>query len=228
VEAGPCLHSTGEAVWRHVNRLPFTGALAVDQKSVLALSGAPGDWQLKHLDPWTGHCSWTADLLEAPLPGKHPLLSADVVIVPVGSDGAAGAEAFDRQTGRSIWRHHADLASATSAWLAFDDLVIINDGAGVLMCLEARTGRPIYNHVFAGSSDADTPRRLEPVLRHGALFVPQQQVHVVRPRTGEIIGTIPPDLVPDLLRVDERCDVYVGEESGHLAAFGAAPRLAVV
>jgi outer membrane protein assembly factor BamB len=220
--------TTGEAVWRYCSRLPFTGALAVDQQSVLAVSGAPGRWQLQHIDPWTGHSKWTADVLEAPLLGKHPLLTPEVVIVPVGNEGASGAEAFDRRTGRSIWRHHADLASATSAWLAFDDLVIINDGAGVLMCLEASTGRPLYNHVFAGSSEADTPRRLEPVLRNGALFVPQQQVHVVRPRTGEIIGTVPPDLVPDLLRVDERCDVYVGEESGHLAAFGAAPRLAVV
>jgi hypothetical protein len=112
--------------------------------------------------------------------------------------------------------------------MAVDDLVIINDAAGVLMCLEANSGRPLFNHVFAGNCEADTPRRLEPVLRHGALFVPQQQVHVVRPRSGEIIGSIPPDLVPDLLRVDERCDVYVGEESGHLAAFGAAPQLAVV
>lgn len=220
--------TTGEAVWRYCSRLPFTGAMAVDQKSALAISGAPGSWQLSHIDPWTGHCKWTAEIVEAPLLGKHPLLTPDVVIVPVGHEGASGAEAFDRKSGKSIWRHHADLASATSAWLAFDDLVIINDGAGVLMCLEASTGRPLYNHVFAGSSEADTPRRLEPVLRNGALFVPQQQVHVVRPRTGEIIGTVPPDLVPDLLRVDERCDVYVGEESGHLAAFGAAPRLSVV
>lgn len=220
--------STGEAVWRYCSRLPFTGALAVDQKSALAVSGAPGSWHLQNIDPWTGTCNWTSELSEAPLPGKHPLLTADVVIVPVGSDGATGAEAFDRATGKPIWRHHADLASATSAWLAFDDLIIINDGAGVLMCLDAGTGRPLYNHVFAGSSEADTPRRLEPVLRNGALFVPQQQVHVVRPRTGEIIGVVPPDLVPDLLRVDERCDVYVGEESGHLAAFGAGPRLSSV
>jgi hypothetical protein len=28
--------------------------------------------------------------------------------------------------------------------------------------------------------------------------------------------------------VDECCNVYVAEESGHLAAFGAAPRLTVV
>ena len=217
--------TTGEAVWRYCSRLPFTGALAVDQKSALAISGAPGSWQLQHIDPWTGCCSWTADILEAPLPGRHPLLTSNVVVVPVGNEDTAGAEAFDRNTGRSLWRHNANLGSATSAWLAVDELVVINDGAGVLTCLDAATGRPLYNHVFAGSSEADTPRRLEPVLRNGALFVPQHQVHVVRPRSGEIIGAVPPDLVPDLLRVDERCDVYVGEESGHLAAFGAAPRL---
>jgi outer membrane protein assembly factor BamB len=219
---------TGDAVWRHVSRLPFTGAVAVDQKSALAISGAPGSWQLQHIDPWTGCGTWTAELLDAPLPGKHPLLTSSVVVVPVGNEESAGAEAFDRNTGRSIWRHNANLASPTSAWLAFDDLVVINDGAGVLTCLDAGTGRPLYNHVFAGSSETDTPRRLEPVLRNGALFVPQQQVHVVRPRSGEIIGAVPPDLVPDLLRVDERCDVYVGEESGHLAAFGTAPRLVAI
>lgn len=220
--------TTGQAVWRHCSRLPFTGAFAVDQSSALAVSGAPGSWQLHHIDPWTGKSVWTADLKEAPLPGKQPLLTPRVIVVPVGGDGTSGAEAFDRRSGRALWRHHAELASGSSAWLAFDDWVVINDAAGVLMCLSAENGRLLYNHVFAGSSEADVPRRLEPILRNGALFVPQRQVHVVRPRTGEIIGTVPPELVPDLLRVDERCDVYVGEESGHLAAFGAAPRLAVV
>jgi len=220
--------TTGQAVWRHCSRLPFTGAFAVDQSSALAVSGAPGSWQLHHIDPWTGKSVWTADLKEAPLQGKQPLLTPRVIVVPVGGDGVSGAEAFDRRSGRALWRHHAELASGSSAWLAFDDWVVINDAAGVLMCLSAENGRLIYNHVFAGSSEADVPRRLEPILRNGALFVPQRQVHVVRPRTGEIIGTVPPELVPDLLRVDERCDVYVGEESGHLAAFGAAPRLAVV
>ena len=32
--------------------------------------------------------------------------------------------------------------------------------------------------------EGDQPRKLEPILRSGALFVPQQQVHVVRPRDG--------------------------------------------
>ena len=69
---------------------------------------------------------------------------------------------------------------------------------------------------------------LEPVLRSGALFVPQSEVHVVRPHDGTLLGRVPDDIIPDLLRVDERCDVYVAEESGHVAAYSAAPRLTLV
>ena len=36
------------------------------------------------------------------------------------------------------------------------------------------------------------------------------------------------DLVPDLLRVDERAWFYVAEESGHLRAYASAPQLSLV
>ena len=104
--------------------------------------------------------------------------------------------------------------------------------------------------------EADVPRRLEPVLRCGALFVPcslvsspassppgaaalQQResggvaaaagVCIVRPADGAILGSIAPtETIPDLLRVDEHCHVYIAEESGHLATFAALPRLSLV
>jgi hypothetical protein len=54
-------------------------------------------------------------------------------------------------------------------------------------------------------------------------------VCILRPKDGALIGAISPtEAIPDLLRVDERCDVYVAEESGHMAAFGALPRLSLV
>ena len=53
-------------------------------------------------------------------------------------------------------------------------------------------------------------------------------MHVFRPRDGEHIGTLPSDLIPDLLRVDDQCNVYIAEESGHIAAFGVMPRLSLV
>ena len=65
------------------------------------------------------------------------------------------------------------------------------------------------------------------MLRSGALFLPQIEVHIMRPRDGAVLGRIATDLVPDMLRVDEACNVFAAEESGHLAAYGAL-RLSVV
>jgi len=108
-----------------------------------------------------------------------------------------------------------------------DDLLVSNGSDGVLVATEAATGRPRYRHVLRKDA-GDEPRRLEPILRSGALFVPQSTVHVIRPRDGEQLGTVPCDLLPDLLRVDEACAVYIAEESGHVAAFEAGPRLTLV
>jgi outer membrane protein assembly factor BamB len=136
--------------------------------------------------------------------------------------------AFDRDSGQKVWEQAPGLVEGASAWLALDDAVLLNCQSGILLALDAATGAVRFSHVFSSACAADQPRRLEPVLRSGALFVPQQSVQVVRPQNGELLGALPSDLVPDLIRVDERCDVYVAEESGHMAAFSAAPRLSVV
>ncbi len=221
--------TSGEVVWRVRDRLPFPGDVTVDHDAAFATSGAQhGPARLHHLDPFSGQVRWSVDIDDRPQPGQAPLLTPNVVVVPTRDRRGVGARAFDRQSGEELWEHEPGLASPTTAWLAVDDAIVANSAAGTLLCIEASTGTLRFNHVFSRHIDADQPRRLEPVLRSGALFVPQHQVHVVRPRDGEIIGTVPSDLIPDLLRVDERCDVYVAEESGHLAAFGAAARLSLV
>jgi hypothetical protein len=209
--------------------LPFDGAIALDHDAAFALSGTGSNsWKLFHIDPWSGSVRFSVPLEDRPVVGQAPLVTADAVVVPIRDRSGVGARAFDRATGELVWEQATGLAAPTTAWLAVDDAIIANSGSGVLLCLDARSGALRYNHVFSRSTGGDQPRRLEPVLRSGALFVPQQEVHVMRPRDGEVIGTLPCDLVPDLLRVDEQCGVYVAEESGHVAAFGAAPRLSIV
>ena len=178
--------------------------------------------------PGAGALKWSMALDEAPVPGQPPLVTPAVVIAPVRDHRGVGARAFDRLTGAELWEHTPGLASPTVAWLSIDDVVVANTDAGTLLCLDAQTGAVRYNHVFSRNVDADQPRRLEPVLRSGALFVPQHEIQVVRPAEGEVIGHVPSDLIPDLVRVDESCNVYIAEESGHVAAFGAAPRLSLV
>jgi hypothetical protein len=219
----------GEVIWSLRGRLPFSGDIAVDHDSAFALSGSNGGrFRLHRFNPFSGRPDWDIELDDRPLLGRAPLLTPDVVIVPTVEQEGAGVLAFDRATGRKLWEYSPGLANATCAWLCVDDCVIANGQNGVLLGLSAQSGQVRFNHVFSCNTDADQPRRLEPILRSGALFVPQQQVHVVRPRDGELLGTLPSDQIPDLIRGDERCDVYVAEESGHLAAFGAAPRLALV
>jgi outer membrane protein assembly factor BamB len=220
---------TGEVVWTLRGRLPFQPDLALDHDVGFALSGSPGGTtRLHRFNPWSGEEAWSVELDERPLGGHRPLLTADCVVVPTFDQEGAGAIAYDRETGEKLWEQAPGLVSVTSAWLAVDDCIVANSASGVLTGLDARTGVARYTHVFSSNKGGDQPRRFEPVLRSGALFVPQHQVHVVRPKDGELLGTLPSDLIPDLIRVDERCDVYIAEDSGHVAAFGAAPRLSLV
>ncbi len=221
--------TTGEVVWRVRDRLPFSGEMTIDHDAVFALSGGPiGPTRLHHADLWSGEVRWSKEIDERPASGQGPLLAASVVAIPTRDRRGTGVSAYDRSSGVLVWEQAPGLASPTTAFLAVDDMLIANSASGALLCLDANTGTLRYNQVFSRHVDADQPRRLEPVLRNGALFIPQHQVHVVRPRDGEVIGTIPSDLIPDLLRVDEHCNVYVAEESGHVAAFGVAARLTLV
>ncbi|HEY6079160.1 MAG TPA: PQQ-binding-like beta-propeller repeat protein [Polyangiaceae bacterium] len=220
---------TGDVVWRVRDKLSFSGDILIDHDSAFAVAGGPvGPCKLLHVDLWTGAVRWARELEERPCPGQAPLVSGNAVIIPTRDKRGVGASALARDTGAPLWEQPPGLASPTTAWLVVDDGLIANTASGALLCLEASTGLPRYSHVFSRQVEADQPRRLEPVLRNGALFVPQHQVHVIRPRDGEVLGTLPSDLIPDLLRVDERCGAYIAEESGHLAAFSVAPRLSLV
>jgi outer membrane protein assembly factor BamB len=221
--------ATGEVVWRVRDRLPFTGDLAVDHDSVFATAGGPiGPTRLLHVDLWSGSVRWARDLPARPAPLQPALVTPDVVAVPTRDRRGSGLASFTRGAGEPLPSHEPGLSAPATAWLAVDDLLLANSAAGKLLAVEARTGVVRYTRDFTRHVDADQPRRLEPVLRNGALFIPQHQVHVLRPNDGEVLGTLPTDLIPDLLRVDDACNVYVAEESGHVAAFGVAPRLALV
>jgi outer membrane protein assembly factor BamB len=221
---------TGEVVWRFCDRLRFASHVAVDHDALFAVAGGGafvgrGGARLHHVDPWSGERRWSVDLPEHVAPVGAPLLGPETVIVATHGRHGTGLVGFDRKTG--ALRFDQAAAGSAASCMMVDDAVIVNSEGGELVAISADDGATRYRHVFSGS-EGDRPRRLEPVLRSGALFVPQSEVHVVRPRDGAIIGKVPNDIIPDLLRVDDRCDVYVAEESGHLGAYEAGPRLTLV
>jgi len=224
---------SGEIVWRTRDRLRFAAQVGLDHDSLFAVAGEPdgkgrGIVRLHHVDPYAGAARWVRELPDGPSPLGAPIVTDREVVVVTRDRKGLGLLALDRATGDALWSSDAGLFPIASAWLAVDDAIIINSAAGDLFSLATRTGDTRWRHRFPRGMEGDQPRKLEPILRSGALFVPQQQVHVVRPRDGAILGHVPTDLIPDLLRVDERCDVYVAEESGHIASFRAGPKLSLV
>jgi outer membrane protein assembly factor BamB len=222
---------TGEVVWRFCDRLRFASHVAVDQDALFALAGdgafvGRGGTRLHHMDPWSGQVRWSVDLPAHVAPVGAPLLGPETAVIVAHGRRGTSLTGFDRKTG--ALRFDTAVCSTTASCLMVDGTVIVNSEGGELVGVQAGDGSTRYRHVFAGAVEGDRPRRLEPVLRSGALFVPQTEVHVVRPHDGTLLGQLPGDIIPDLLRVDERCDVYVAEESGHMAAYSAAARLSLV
>jgi outer membrane protein assembly factor BamB len=242
---------TGAAVWRVRDRLRFRTAPTLDHDALFAVAGgASSAAQLHAVDAFSGEPRWSRVLKPLATGGGAactvegaPLVASlggsggadrgphgkGVVALPVRDRDGVTVVAYDRDTGTLAWESAPRIAPPGTSWIAVDDLFIGNTPTGEVVAIEAGTGALRYRHVLGRGLEIDVPRRLEPVLRSGALFVPHTDVRVLRPSDGALIGAIAPcDAIPDLLRVDERCDVYVAEESGHLAAFGAGPRLALV
>lgn len=218
---------TGDVVWRVCDRRRFASHVAVDQESLFAVSGdgafvERGGAALHHVDPWSGASRWAVDLPSEEAPVGAPLLARDTVVIVTHGRRGTGVLGFDRATGEK--RFDGVACTAAASCVVVDGTIILNSESGDLVGIDASDGSTRYRHVF-GSADGDRPRRLEPMLRSGALFVPQTELLIVRPRDGKLLGRVPADLIPDFFRVDEKCDVYVAEESGHIAAFSAGPRL---
>lgn len=221
--------ASGEVVWRYTDRGRFCLTPCVWGELALAVSGEPGGGSgtLHGIELYTGKPVWQSELAYAP--SADPIATKRTVIVPTGRSRDARLDAFEPESGEVRWTCHDPGLDNGARTLEVDDAVIINTPAGRVTALDQETGAARWSRVLANPLTDDVPRQLEPVLRHGALFIPSAQVHILRPSDGAPLTTDTGcDLVPDLLRVDERAWFYVAEESGHLRAYASAPRLSLV
>jgi outer membrane protein assembly factor BamB len=250
--------TSGAVVWRLRDRLRFLTPPTLSHDALYVVAGgAHGVANLYCVDPFSGRVRWTSPVAEPtspctvegpplvgqPGPGPTPSDAAaktvdgsgsqpgqGTVAVPVRQKSGLTLAAFDKKSGTRVSGCGPRVfAPSGTSWLAVDDAFIGNTPAGDLIALSP-SGELRWRHVLGPRPlEADVPRRLEPVLRSGALFVPHADVAVIRPRDGALLGTITGgEAIPDLLRVDESCNVYMAEESGHLVVFGALPRLSLV
>lgn len=221
--------ASGEVVWRFADRGRFSLTPTIWGELAIAVSGEPGGGSgvLHAIELFSGRAVWRCELSHAP--SADPIATRNVLLVPTGRSRDARLDAFDPEQGLPRWSCHDPGLDNGGRALEVDDTLIVNTPAGRVTAIEFANGRTRWSRVLANPHTDDVPRQLEPVLRHGALFLPSAQVHILRPSDGAALTTETGcDLVPDLLRVDERAWFYVAEESGHLRAYASAPQLTLV
>jgi len=218
---------TGECVWRVRDRGRFTHPVAISGERVIALRGEPGARRGAALgiDLFSGAVEWEAELDSAPI--GAPLISGRTLLVALASHSME-LSAHDIANGECLYRCADPGVGAGAAAMTVDGSLLINSPTGRFSSLDVATGEVRYSRQLVDPVAEDVPRRMEPVLRGGALFVPAADVRVLRPSDGADLSQLPVDLVPDWLRVDERGWVYIAEESGRLTACAPVPRLTLI
>lgn len=231
VAAGECVSAldvaNGELLWRA--RVPgrFSLAPAIDGDVVVLASATPGGGgALLGVDLFSGRARWERALEAAP--ACAPMVAPGVAVLAVGGPRRARLSAFGIADGEPRWQIADPGAALGAACLPLDRALLVNGPAGAV-AVGLEDGELDWRRQLSHPMADDVPRRLEAVLRGGALFVPSAQVHVLRPQDGSSIGEpLPCELVPDWMRVDERGWVYVAEESGHVRALAPRPHLSLV
>jgi outer membrane protein assembly factor BamB len=221
--------ASGEVVWRWSDPGRITLPPVVARDRVIAVSGQPGSpaGALLCLDLFSGQLCFRRELPSGPL--ASPSAGEQLALVSVLENGTPVLAAHDLQSGEPRWRRDDPGLADGGAALVVDQRLVINAALGSLSGVDLSSGELAWQHQLADPVRDDVPRRLEPVLRGGALFVPSANVHVVRPADGTLMSApITDSVIPDFMRVDERGWLYLAEESGHIEAYAPAPHLRLI
>lgn len=221
--------ATGDIAWRWSDPGRIVLAPSVSRDMAIAVSGVPGADRgaVMGLDLFSGQLMFRKELETGPL--ASPVATDHTAIVSFIEAGELKLAAFELHGGKQRFSVPDPGVGEGGAPLVVDQHLVINTPGGHVSALDLTTGAVRWQLSTADAVRDDVPRRLEPVLRGGALFVPSANVHVLRPSDGSVIGgPLQGSVIPDFMRVDERGYLYLAEESGHIEAYAPAPNLRLV
>ncbi len=220
--------ATGEDVWRFSEGGLFRFRPTICRDVAIAVANhGRREGEIFGIDLYSGVQLWNRNIQGTP--STPPKTAGDSVIMGSIQHERPALVAFNPLNGETRWESDDPGLGTGGSCLAIDQLLITNAPIGRLSALDLSSGQEKWTADLADPLADEVPRRLEPILRGGALFVPASSVHVVHPSTGRMLSTkLPCDLVPDLMRVDERGWVYVAEESGYIAGYNPGPQLQLI
>lgn len=178
------------------------------------------------LDVVSGEVVWSHDFREevghATFHGD-PLLTSSNVITGTESLDPVQARAFDRSTGRVVWRREGEWAFTRSDVVAVGDLAIGRNDRAELVALDAATGEKAWHVPHDGVRYR--PDVAESPAVHGTdvfFSAPDGGLYRVDGRSGEVRWRIEVGCDVSTSLLVHRGDVHVGCASGRLHRISAA------
>ena len=147
--------------------------------SATALGGA-----LLLVDPTNGTRGWEAPLDFAPTTPPSAFAGLLAVTGSVGGDPIVTA--LEPATGRSAWTESAPIPGGPFSLASLSSALIAKTASGTCAAL-SREGAVLWTQ--RRPAPHPPPVNLEPVPARGLLLVPSEQVQVLDPATGAILGT---------------------------------------
>lgn len=219
--------ASGEVLWRWSDLGRISLPPSVSRDHAVAIANHGPDAALLCFDLFSGELRSRRGLPASP--NVSPIATDALAIVASLRDEAPALTAYDVATGDERWRVDDPGLGEGGAALVVDRHLAINAPSGCASAIDLATGQYAWHQRLSDPTRDDVPRRLEPVLRGGALFLPSASVHAVRPADGCMIGgPISDRIIPDFMRVDERGWMFIAEESGLVEAHAPIPTLRLI
>ncbi|HET7754310.1 MAG TPA: PQQ-binding-like beta-propeller repeat protein, partial [Anaeromyxobacteraceae bacterium] len=216
------IDETGRTAWRV--RLPGPAAAParhVSEGALLASATALGG-ALLLVDPATGTRGW-----EAPLdfvPSTAPAAFAGLLATTGTIGGDPVVTALDPASGRALWTESAPVPGGPLALASLPSTVIVKTASGTCAAI-SREGSVLWTQRRAAPHPPSA--NLAPVPARGLVLVPSEQVQVLDPATGAVLGSARCG-APAHLHVGADLSLVAMDAEGLVTALRVATHLGVV
>ena len=232
--------TSGEELWRYVGNFDSSISPVITLNRVIVAAESGGAGSISEIDLQTGALI-TTKTLPAPPDNKvnmHLAVTQNHVLVTLDNTRKMDTTASRPcavQASETLYGHNIANASdwaiphpmPGAAQHVVDEALIFNDGDKAV-AVDASNGEYLWQRKLAHPQRAEqcyaAPRRLESILRAGALFIPGHDLHIVNPCSGRGVA-LNLDLVPDVFRVSSRGDIFVADEEGRVSKYEPLPQL---
>lgn len=224
----------GNLVWRYSLKTRLNNPPIICGQKVIVYDGdeLKNETNLYALDLPSGKLMWKLELKKASLiyffDNKE-----DIFLCWHDSDENTILANVSADSGEILWEVQLDNdLSSIHSMLVYEDCLFIH-WSGKVTKVSIEDGSFVWEKELSlpqwMSTISSMNRKVHLTLRGGALFVPEDQVYILKPGNGDIIHELGNETIfPEKIFVDEKFNIYIAEDGGVAGCYSVTSQFRVI